>query len=228
MNPGLLKPLPLLFLAASMTFAQSLRFGVEGGVPLADAFHARSTSPTDVMPGSRTSYTSSNKRYVAGVTGELSLPFHLSVKADLLYRRLGYDSATSRIGAAMTAATTGNAWETPLVAKYRLRSGGLLDPYIEGGISFRTLQGLHQTVVHVCTGCLDQTPTVTTTDHPAELQNSVTKGIVAGAGLEFRHLLAGLFGEIRYTRWTSDAFSSTDGLLVSTRNQADLLVGITF
>jgi hypothetical protein len=80
--------------------------------------------------------------------------------------------------------------------------------------------------VSPCLGCA--TSVIQSTSHPTELAHSFTKGFTGGAGLEFRHLLVGVFGEIRYTRWTADAFSAPNGGLNSTRNQADLLVGVTF
>jgi len=102
---------------------------------------------------------------------------------------------------------------------------GPLQPYVEGGVAFRALQGVSQTSRVNCDIC---TGPARLTSNPLELSHSLTKGIAAGAGLEFRHLLVGVFGEIRYTRWTADAFSAPNGGLNSTRNQADLLVGVTF
>ncbi len=241
MTRGLLKSSSLLLLVASIGFAQSFRFGVEGGVPLTSAFDARSTSANGVEP---TDYSSSTKRYTVGATAEVGLPLHLAIKADVLYKRLGFDSATYAYGLIVngqqwrvleaTGATTANSWEIPLLAKYGLRKLGPLQPYVEGGVAFRTLRGITQTsltfdnpVPLVRTASLLSAASQTAS-HAAELSHSFTEGIAAGAGLEFRHLLVGVFGEIRYTRWTADAFSAPDGLLNSTRNQADLLVGVTF
>lgn len=221
----MLKPPVLLLLVASIGFAQSFRIGVEGGVPLTNAFDTKTSGAIPVvLPTGPPNYSAHTKRYTVGATAELGLPFHLGIKADVLYKPLSFDSAT--LGPAATTATTkANSFEFPLLAKYSVSKLGPLQPYVEGGVAFRTLQGVSQTSQSVCPQCA---VILIQTSHPAELSHSFTKGYAAGAGLEFRHLLLGVFGEIRYTHWTANAFSAPDGLLNSVRNQADLLVGATF
>ena len=66
--------------------AQSLSFGVKGGVPLTDAF---STSR-----GDRVSYASVTHRYTVGPTAEIGLPLYgLSLEMDALYRRIGWNGS---------------------------------------------------------------------------------------------------------------------------------------
>lgn len=233
MTQATLKSLLLLLLVASVGFAQSFRFGVEGGVPLTSAFDTGTASfayPVAPPIGSwvlqSLTYSSSTKRYTVGATAELSLPFHLAVKADLLYKRLGFNyiSGGTLTGTGLAATETGgataNSWEIPLMAKYRVSKLGPLQPYVEGGVAFRNLQGVNQAPA---------TTPIPQLVPPSALSHSFTKGVTFGAGLEFRHLLLpGVFGEIRYTRWTADAFSGPLGGLNSARNQADLLVGVTF
>jgi len=233
MTKATLKSLLLLLLIASAGFAQSFRFGVEGGVPLTSAFDTGTASIVFPVAGpiggwvlQSLTYSSSTKRYTVGATAELSLPFHLAIKADLLYKRLGFNyiSVGTLTGTALSATETGgataNSWEIPLMAKYRVSKLGPLQPYVEGGVAFRDLQGVNQT--SAATPIPELIP-------PGALRQRFTKGVTAGAGLEFRHLLLpGVFGEIRYTRWTADAFSSPLGGLNSAPNQADLLVGVTF
>jgi opacity protein-like surface antigen len=228
-----LKSLFLLLVIASIGFAQSFRFGVEGGVPLASAFDTGTASfafPVAAPIGGwflqSLTYSSSTKRYTVGATAELGLPFHLAIKADVLYKRLGFNyiSVGTLVGTALSATETGgataNSWEIPLMAKYRVSKLGPLQPYVEGGVAFRHLQGVNQTPAP--TSIPQLVP-------PSALSHSFTEGVTAGAGLEFRHLLLpGVFAEIRYTRWTADAFSSPLGGLNSAPNQADLLVGVTF
>ena len=221
----MLKPLSLLLALASVGFAQSLRFGVEGGLPLTNAFDTHTSNVIPVsIPTGPLNYSALTKRYTLGATAELGLPLHLALKADVLYKRLNFDS--TGLAPITTTTTTANSWEFPLLGKYGVSKLGPLQPYVEGGVAFRTLQAVNQTSVSPCLQCA--TPFTQSTSHPAELSHSFTKGIAAGAGLEFRHLLIGVFGELRYTRWTADAFSAPNGGLNSTRNQADLLVGVTF
>jgi opacity protein-like surface antigen len=231
----MVKPPFLLLLIAAIGFAQSFRFGVEGGIPLTSAFVVGTPAPP-VGPFfcGTPAYSPGTRRYTVGATAELGLPFHLGIRADLLYKRQGFDSAASgclpaSIGyTKIIDATTANSWEIPLLAKYSLGKLGPLRPYVEGGVTFRALQGVQQQKSeYICLASCTLFDS-TQTGNPAELSHKFTNGITAGAGLEFRHLLAGVFGEIRYTRWTADAFSAPDGGLNSTRNQADLLVGVTF
>ncbi len=155
------KPLFLLLSVASIGFAQPFRFGVEGGLPLTGAFDTNSSAIPAVLPAGPLSYSSSTQRYAFGGTAELDLPFHLAVKADALYKRLSFDSAGLAPITATT--TTANSWEFPVLAKYGVSKLGPLQPYVEGGVAFRALQGVNQTSVTACLGCappdsIDQSP----------------------------------------------------------------------
>jgi hypothetical protein len=231
----MLKLLFPLLLIASSAFAQSFRVGVEGGIPLTNAFDTgiQTVAPTVVIGfPTYASYKSATKRYTVGVTAELGLPFHLAIKADALYKRVGFDSfipVTPLLFGPTWNNTRANSFEFPVMAKYRLSKLGPLQPYIEGGVSFRTLEGATETLTTGCAECPQGAAPVTATPSPVYgLNHSFTKGITAGAGLELRHLPVGAFGEVRYTRWTAEAFSDPRGGLNSLRNQADLLVGVTF
>ncbi len=215
-----MKLLLLLMFSGSALLAQ-LPFGagIKGGVPFTGLLKG-GTSPTDI-------YKASNKHYTIGVMAEVRLPFRLAVEGDILYKRLGYTSTTPRVGATEQASTTGNAWEFPIVGKYKLRGMPTLHPYVGGGLSFRALQGLSQTV-KTAVVTLPPRTTTTSTSSPPEERNSFTKGVVLEAGLEFHPILVHISPELRYTRWTSDAFKSTSGALTSGLNQMEFLVGITF
>ncbi len=243
MTQGVLKPLFPLLLVTCMASAQPFRIGVEGGVPLTDAFSTASSSAVPVI-GSP-SYSSATRLYTVGVTAEVRLPFRLSIKADALYKRLGFDSTYLTVPVVnnviciscpetlITSATTANSFEFPVLAKYRTSKLGPLQPYVEGGVAFRTVQGMNQvSQTTTINPCVSVCPVVTgpTTGPGGELSHSLTKGVTAGAGVEFQHfpLPVSVFGEVRYTRWTAEAFSAPSGGLNSLKNQADLLVGVTF
>ncbi len=216
--------LPIL-LFVSIGSAQKLRIGVEGGIPLTDAFSTGSIYIAMVYPPiSAPSYHTATRRYTVGATAEVELPCHLAVKGDVLYRRLGYDFFSVAGFTTTWAPTTANSWEIPLLAKYRFGKLGPVQPYVEGGFAFRTIQGARQRSVTVGPAAGSSM----TTSHPAELSNRFTQGIAAGGGIEIRHRPVVFFGEVRYTHWTADAFSTSYDLLKSVRNQADLLVGVTF
>ena len=177
------KILLVCLLAGPVASAQNFSFGVKGGVPL--------TNSLKVLD--RATYTSSKSPAVFGPAVELRLPLGLGVEADLLYRRLEFTTGSN-------IRTTGQAWEVPLLAKYRA-PGVLLRPYVEAGYSFRRLAGL-------------------------ELNGPFKTGPTLGGGMELAVSRIRFSAEIRYTRWGSSSFKAALGGLATQLNQADLLLGI--
>ena len=172
-------------LAAPVASAQNFSFGVKGGVPFANSLKVLDQE----------TYTSSKAPVVLGPAVELHLPLGLGIEADLLYRRLQFKTVSN-------TESTGQAWEVPLLAKYRA-PGVLLRPYVAAGYSFRRLAGM-------------------------ELNDRFTTGPTLGGGAELRVALVRISAEIRYTRWGSSSFKAAFGGLATQLNQADLLLGIMF
>jgi opacity protein-like surface antigen len=209
--------LSLLLFACACAVSQPISVGVKGGVPLTDFFSTVETGQIN--------YTSVPNRYIIGVAGEIRLPFGLGVEVDALYRHLNYASNSGTTGVTTVISssnTTGNAWEFPILAKYRFPAK-IVRPYVDAGIAFDTLQGLTQTIRRTVAG----NTTTTSSSSPAELQNNTTRGFVIGAGLDI-HVILHIQPEIRYTRWGAKHFLDTNGSLQSNQNQAEFLVGITF
>ena len=196
----------ILLAGAACAFAQPVGFGLKVGVPLTDF--------VDAAKSGDLSYVRTTNRYIVGVQGELRLPFGFGIEANALYRHINYSGTVS--GTSFT--TTANAWEFPILGKYRFKSK-IVRPFISAGVAFDTLQGLKQSV-------LSGNPI--TYDPSSEVQNHTTKGFVAGAGLEIHVPLLHIQPEIRFTRWGAKHFGSLNGLLDSNQNQAEFLVGITF
>jgi opacity protein-like surface antigen len=211
-----MRPLLLLLFGATAAFSQPFSFGVNAGVPLTD-FLSTVQSPNF-------GFNSNTKRYIVGPTVELRLPFGLGIELDALYRRLDYTSSGNLIDVFISGNTTGNAWEFPLLAKYRFPSK-VLRPYVDAGVAWDTLSGLKQTVTQTV---FPTRTTTTTTSNPAELNKNTVTGFVTGAGLDVKVLLIHLSPEIRYTRWGAQHFLSSNGGLQSNQNQAEFLLGITF
>jgi hypothetical protein len=216
-----MRSLLLLLAAASGALAQPFTAGVKLGLPLTDFLNAAESGDT--------SYSTITNRYIVGVEGELKLPFGLGIEMDVLYRHLNYSSTTSvpNVSSLSTpttnASTTGNAWEFPLVAKYKFKAP-LVRPYAEAGVAWNTLQGLTQTVKSTVEGIVSSS---SSTSNPPELVNSSTRGFVLGAGIDIHALLVHIKPELRYTRWGARQFFEP-GLLSSNQNQAEFLVGVTF
>jgi hypothetical protein len=164
----------------------------------------------------RSAFTSVPHRYIVGAAAELHLPAGFGIELDALYRRLSYDGRTT-LGSVLTnSRTDGNAWEFPLLVKYRF-PGPVLKPFVAAGAAWDTLSGLKQAVVGKPAG-----------GDPPELANSTSRGIVIGAGLEIHALKVRIVPELRYTRWGAAHFRDLNGGVLSRRNQAEFLLGIVF
>jgi hypothetical protein len=206
-----------LFMSSAGAYAAGpLSFGIRGGVPLTDFFE-------DVNSGNFTA-TSTTNRYIIGPTVELRLPFGFGFEVDALYRRLNYNSSFNLVDVFTNDRTTGNAWEFPLLAKYRLPTP-LLKPFVKAGLAFDTLSGVKQTAVNTI---FPNRQNTTTTSTPSELSNSTTEGFVIGFGADIKAIVVHISPEIRYTRWGSPHFKVPNGSTLSNQNQAEFLVGFTF
>lgn len=198
----------LLLLGAAGAFSQPLSFGVKGGLPLTDFFDTVSTQGANFNAGT--------KQYIVGPTVELRLPAGFGIEFDALYRRFHYDSNFNLLGAVANVATTGNAWEFPLLLKKKFAAGPVR-PFVDGGVSFDRISGLTKSVKNLA-------------QSPSALKNNFAPGIAIGGGIDFHLFFLHITPEIRYTRWTREHFSQVQsgGSLNSNQNQAEFLVGFTF
>jgi len=206
----LLGSLGLLF-AAPFAFSGDLfSFGIKGGVPLNDAFNTATTG--------QISYLTNTKRFVVGPEFDINLSAGFAVEVDALYRRLDFES-NSNLSTFEHNATTSNAWDLPLLLKWRFASHGSFRPYVGGGATFRGVTNVHQ-VTTFFTGNAS-----TTTSSPAELHDRFITGFTAVAGIQlFKHVSP----EIRYTRWGWDTFRNPGTAFRSNPDQWDFMLGLTF
>ena len=215
-----MRPLLVLLLGATPAFSQLVSFGVKGGVPLTDFVDAASgTNAAGFID-----FATHTNRYIIGATGELHLPFGLSVEVDVLYRHLNYQEASQAVDVLTNSSTTGNAWEFPILGKYRFGAKAL-HPFVDAGVAWDTLQGLTQDVKTTVLSLTGSTPAQSS---PSPVQNSTTRGYVFGGGLDFKFLIVHIQPEIRFTRWGAQHFFDPSGLLHSNLNQGEFLLGITF
>lgn len=211
-----MKLLTLFALGMLSASSQPLTFGVKGGVPLTDFLNAVSS------PGVENA-TSTTNPYIVGPTLEVHLPANLAMEFDALFRHYRYQTRISPIGFYERITTTSNAWEFPLLLKYKL-PGQFVRPCLDGGVAWDHLQGLSATRAFAAFNV--PTPTTTPVPAPPELQKKTSTGIVIGGGVEIHALFLRVSPEIRYTRWTSQHFTAVD-LLGSNQSQAEFLLGIT-
>jgi len=206
-----MKPLFLLLFGALSAWAQLFSYGVKVGVPL--------TQFLDAAKSQQFAFNSTTSRYILGPTAELHLPFGLGVEVDILYRHFDYNGSGTLVDVITNSRTTGNAWEFPLLAKYRFPTK-LVHPYVDAGVAWDTLSGL--------TEAITRNSITTSTSSPAELNTTATRGLVLGAGLSAKLPMVHVSPEIRFTRWGAQHFIDPNGLLHSNLNQGEFLLGITF
>jgi opacity protein-like surface antigen len=217
--------LPLILLAgAASAFAQPVTFGVRAGEPLTDF-----ASTVQSALGSGNNVSLNQRPYVLGPTVELRLPAGLGIELDALYRRQNYSGTvvtTSYPPATQTttiSSTSADAWEFPLLLKYRF-GPKIVRPYVDAGFAWDTLTGLKQALRQTVATITNSS----TTSTPADLNKKGASGFVIGAGVDIHAVLVHISPEVRYTHWNSAHFSNPAGLVESNQNQAEFLVGITF
>ena len=210
------------FLWAMPASAQLIQWGVKAGVPATDYFDAVA-APFNAL--GRVSYTSNTNRYTVGPTIEVSIPFHLGIEMDALYKRYHFTGTTFGVDTIAQEKTTANSWEFPILLKYK-STIPVIHPFVDAGISLHRLADVTQ----VISRRIFPSPTqfVTTTDTPPELNHRFNAGFVLGAGMAVRVSAIHISPEIRYTRWGSENFRAPTGDLDSAQNQVEFLVGLTF
>ena len=206
-----MRPVFLLLLGAVSAWAQLFSYGVKAGVPLNNFL--------DAARSQHFAFNANTNRYIVGPTAELHLPFGLGVEVDILYRHFDYNGSGTLVDVITNSRTTGNAWEFPLLAKYRIPTK-IVHPYVDAGVAWDTLSGL--------TEAITRNSIATSTSSPAELNTTATRGLVLGAGLSVKLLMVHVSPEIRITRWGAQHFIDPNGLLHSNLNQGEFLLGITF
>lgn len=223
MRTQIMRTLLLLLLCTIPALSQPFSFGVKAGVPLTDFVDtATSTNANGFL-----NYATHTNRYIIGVGAEVRLPFHLGVELDGLYRHYNFQSTQQISGITTTttnAATTSNAFEFPLLGKFRFGTK-IIHPFLDAGVAWDTLQGLKQDVT---TTVATVTGSSSSTSSPAQLKHSTTRGYVVGGGLDIKLLVIHIQPEIRFTRWGSQHFIDPSGLLHTNLNQGEFLLGIEF
>ncbi|HEV2198880.1 MAG TPA: porin family protein [Bryobacteraceae bacterium] len=207
---------PLFLCLAAPAMAQPVSIGVEGGVPITDAFQT--------FRGNSAFYATNTKRYEVGPALQVHFPARLTLEVDGLYKRLGYQYQQSS-PTVITRSTVANSWEFPVLIKYDVLPGPLR-PFVGAGGAFRHISGIDE-VQHA----IDAAGNVVdvTLDNAPEFNRRNDIGLVLGGGVTFKLGRVRISPEFRYTRWGSEAFRDpVNALLRSSRNQGDFLVGVTF
>lgn len=198
------RPLLLLFALSTAGFGQLISVGVRGGVPV--------TNFLDAVNGRDWSVDSTGDQFIVGPTVALNLPLGLSIQADALYRRVGYEY--TRIGNNTFATAKTNAWQFPIMGKWAFLPGPI-KPFVEGGVAFQKIS--------------DWTLIGDAFRDSGALTNNPTVGATFGVGIQLKLGRVRIEPEARYTRWGVDAVNNPiDTIAKINRHQGDFLVGITF
>ncbi|MGI9073777.1 MAG: hypothetical protein ACR2JB_21235 [Bryobacteraceae bacterium] len=182
-------------------FGERLSVGAVLGSNLLGDYNATSSTSTDLLSGTQTTFSSRSGRrsFLMGPAVEFRLTGDFSLEADAIYRPVREHYTSTGVSLGQPHTQSGDVsfvtWQFPMVAKYKLPlpfMGNMLRPFVEAGPSFR-------------------------------ISGSVTHfGFTAGAGVS-AHLGALNIGPaVRYTRWQADPLGQMRA------NEANLLVGITF
>jgi hypothetical protein len=222
-----------LLVSGSLLQAQSISFGVQGGVLLTSP-----SSPASILHRE-------DKRYTMGPLIELGLPAHFAVEFSPLYKRFGYSQTMSFgyyvgiIGpsppptvASPVAPTLFvlrervNAWEFPIVGKYYFGNKRRpWRPFVLTGYSFtKSWTSVHQSgspipipVITPLPGGTTGSTVVSSITVPSFPATPLGVGAVFGGGIAARKGPAYIGPEFRYTR---------NG--VSGPNQAEVLISVRF
>jgi opacity protein-like surface antigen len=125
----------------------------------------------------------------------------------------------------VTAQTTANSWEFPILIKWAVLPGPVR-PFVDAGASFRHISGVKQVQQSILQPLGLST---SSTSNPVEFHKATDEGFVFGGGLEFKLGKLRITPELRYTHWGSENFHDpVASLLRTNRNQGDFLLGITF
>ena len=198
-----MRALLLFFPLALNTFAATpLIFGARGGAPLTN-------NNFDSLLGSIPA-SSVTHPFTIGPTVGVRLPLGLSVEGDALFNRQSLN--IGQFGGFTAASTHLDSWEFPVMLKFTPGHGAIA-PVVGAGVTVRHFNEFNQVPSFLFSG--------TTSNNPV--------GFVAGAGLRCKLGPVNITPELRYTRWGGTSFSQSFlDLLPLNRNEASILVGITF
>ncbi|MEI9813521.1 MAG: hypothetical protein WDO18_13135 [Acidobacteriota bacterium] len=182
------------------------------------------STPLGVFEGTPGELTDASKRYTFGPSVEVSLPKGFAIEVDALYRRIGFDSDHHSNPVRVFVRERANAWEIPVVAKYRVWRARAVHPFVLAGYAPRVVSGSGYS--RVVSSPFPIGPAVEThsTDYP------VTHGFVTGGGVEVRARRVRFAPEVRYTHWSRRIYDVGFGGThdFARQNQVQLLLGISW
>lgn len=134
---------------------------------------------------------------------EVHLPLNISIEGSALYSPLSLTSAgiAGLLGFIAPSIETFNAWQFPVVGKYKFRMP-IVSPYLDAGPTFRAASS---PVSHY-------------------LANA---GVTAGVGIDATVWRVHIAPEVRFVHWGADAPDAAP-FYASRRNQGQFLVSLSY
>jgi opacity protein-like surface antigen len=218
------------------TLIGPVSIGFRTGILIGNLVDAGSAFDTDtgVTPFRTTEVSAESMSSHVGWGPVLQLSFtkRIVLNVDLLHRGVGYDVTTvideatdvdeAQFVSERFETISAKFWDLALLPRYRFGDPGKPRPYVTGGFALRSLskeRGSVQTT--------DEEGNFETADLDVQPANTVVRGAAIGAGVQIQDDVGfKLELEFRYTRWFRRTFDS--GVANSMRNQAEILVGLTF
>ncbi|HLK67649.1 MAG TPA: outer membrane beta-barrel protein [Bryobacteraceae bacterium] len=200
--PKLYSTFLLLTVGTLFMNAQSISFGLTGGLPVSSLAAASNES----LP------------FTVGPSIEFRLRGRFALEVDGLYERVGSNETFVQIaGDASSSGTVrwrGNVWEFPVIAKYYFHAHKSWQPFAGSGLGARWLTRQEDV------SQLSSLPLSTLLmAHYSGWR--VTGGLVAEAGIHLRSGRIQWTPEFRYARWGANG-------PLSRPNEASLLLGVHF
>jgi hypothetical protein len=194
----------LLFIGPAR--AQQFSLGILGGGSATSGFPNETFAST--LPGQLgTVFTTSSSDagdYLVGGIVEVSLPKHLSIEADGIYRPLNFSNFTSSVRPGSAPSNTVVTWEFPVLLKGRFVRIPVLpsaEAFAEVGPSFRLASNRNDT-------------------RPSN------HGATGGLGIETILGPLSVSSALRYTRWGADPAASIPYVPRTTPNQVETLIDL--
>lgn len=204
-------------LSGSCVSAQSIGFGVKGGLRV-----------TDDLSSNLGDATSESKRYVVGPMVTIGLPLGFTAEVDALYRRVAYRTAfVDIVGDFYAQRGTANSWEFPMLVRHKL-VGGL---YAGIGYAPRVISGSSRVNATTIVNPLTLPVVKAFSSYTLSDDYKTGNGLVIAGGLQKRFGAIRVSPEIRYTHWSNSALSVNGPQeygYQSAQEQVDVLLGISF
>lgn len=183
----------------------------------------------------RHSTVTSDSAYLGGgPVFEFGLGRKTTIRAEVLYTRLGYENVVDlfsgtddpstghdeRSHATSTESTRARLWDFPVMLHYRgFRDSGMLSRmFLAGGVALRNVSR-----IRTDTKITEADSTTSSNSFAARPDNRNLLGGVVGLGFRFiDDVRINVTPEVRFTRWTGGTF------LGSPKNQLEFGIGITY